>query len=88
MAKSNFFSPEIALSSKKNDWTTPINLFDILNNEFHFTVDLCASAENALCNKFYSIENSGLNARFSREIVFCNPPYGRKITSDFIKKRY
>ena len=72
-------------SSKKTDWTTPKDLFDKLDQEFHFTVDLCASKNNALCTKFYTKENSGMNADLCGERVFCNPPYGRYETSKWIQ---
>lgn len=87
MVKSKYYtSGGIAYSSERDDWRTPKKLFDELNEEFHFTVDLCASADNALCEKYYSIENDGLYANLSGEIVYCNPPYTRKIQTEFIKK--
>lgn len=73
-------------SSKKDDWTTPKWLYDELNKEFNFTVDLCASNENALCPKYYTLENDGMKAKLNGERVFCNPPYGRKSTEKWVKK--
>ena len=29
-------------SSKKHDWETPIDFFDRINEEFNFTLDVCA----------------------------------------------
>lgn len=77
---------DVMFSSCKDDWTTPQPLFDQLNAEFHFTVDLCASDTNHLCEKYYTKEKSGFDADLTNEIVFCNPPYGRKSTSEWIKK--
>lgn len=77
---------ELMFSSKKDDWTTPKDLFNKLNDEFDFTVDLCASHDNALCWRYYTKENSGLDADLTGERVFCNPPYGRKETALWIKK--
>ena len=34
-------------SSTKEDWATPQDFFDKLNEEFHFVLDPCADAENA-----------------------------------------
>jgi site-specific DNA-methyltransferase (adenine-specific) len=82
---SKYWSNDCAFSSEKDDWTTPRDLFEELDAEFHFTVDLCASVENALCEKFYTAENSCLDADFSGERVFCNPPYGSK-TGVFVEK--
>ena len=73
-------------SSNRDDWRTPKELFDSLNSEFNFTVDLCADDNNHLCDKYYTKENSGFNADLSGECVYCNPPYGRKSTADWIKK--
>ncbi|HBC30438.1 MAG TPA: adenine methyltransferase, partial [Clostridiales bacterium] len=30
-------------TSDKKDWGTPQTLFDTLNNEFNFTLDVCAN---------------------------------------------
>lgn len=79
---------ELMFSNNKNDWRTPIDLFLSLNQEFHFTVDLCADKDNALCEKFYSEENNGLEADLTGEIVYCNPPYKRGMQTAFIKKYY
>jgi site-specific DNA-methyltransferase (adenine-specific) len=65
-----------AVSSKTNEWYTPRDLFDELNNEFKFTLDPCATAENAVVNKFYTVEDDGLAQCWENETVFMNPPYG------------
>ena len=70
---------EVLLSSKKMDWATPQDFFDKLNEEFHFTLDPCADEYNHKCEKFYTEEQDGLKQDWSGEIVFCNPPYGRKV---------
>ena len=74
-------------SNKSNEWTTPQDLFDKLNEEFNFTLDPCATHENAKCKKYYTIEENGLEQDWQGEIVFCNPPYGRKI-SKWVEKSY
>lgn len=67
-------------SSNSCEWETPPELFEKLDREFHFTLDPCASAENHKCDKFYTINDDGLSQDWGREVVFCNPPYGRKIS--------
>lgn len=62
-------------SSKSDEWTTPQKLFDELHAEFNFTLDPCATAENAKCKKFYTIEDDGLSQCWGGERAFCNPPY-------------
>jgi len=64
------------VSSKSNEWATPQWLFDQLDSEFCFTLDPCATGENAKCDRFYTREQNGLTFDWSNEVVFMNPPYG------------
>lgn len=66
-------------SSKTNEWATPLALFQELDKEFGFTLDPCATPQNAKCKKFYTIEDDGLKQNWGGHRVFCNPPYGREI---------
>jgi phage N-6-adenine-methyltransferase len=43
-----------------------------------FTLDPCATVENAKCPNFYTQEQDGLRQRWTGR-VWCNPPYGRTI---------
>lgn len=70
---------KVHYSSKTYEWSTPQDLFDRLNEEFHFTLDPCATKKNAKCQKFYTKEDDGLSRDWSGERVFMNPPYGREI---------
>lgn len=72
-------------TAKSVEWETPQDLFDKLNEEFHFTVDVCASEQNAKCEKFYTRETDGLRRSRSGETAWCNPPYGREI-AEWVKK--
>lgn len=74
-------------SSKSNDWATPQDLFDNLNEEFIFTLDPCASAGNAKCQKYFTQKQDGLKQDWQGETVFCNPPYGREINK-WVEKAY
>ena len=60
---------------KVDDRRTPRSLFDPLDEEFEFTLDVAASAENALCDRFYDLETDGLTSSWHGERVWCNPPY-------------
>ena len=73
-------------TSKKDDYETPQELFDELNREFGFTVDLCASDTNHKVAKYYTKENDGMKADLTGEVVFCNPPYGAQKTAQWVKK--
>lgn len=77
---------DLMFSSKKDDWRTPQDFFEVLDKEFHFTVDLCADDFNHKCDKYYTKENDGMKADLTNEVVFCNPPYGRKETEKWVKK--
>lgn len=79
------FYKGLAFSSEKDDWRTPKWLFDKLNAEFDFDVDLCASDDNYLCEEYYTKERNGMDADLRGKRVFCNPPYGRTKTSKWIR---
>jgi phage N-6-adenine-methyltransferase len=76
-------------ASIKQDWTTPKSLFNKLNEEFKFEWDLAADSQNALCEKFYSKENNGLNQKWDG-VCWLNPPYGDKTSKmvNWIEKAY
>ena len=74
-------------SSASEEWETPQDFFDSLDGEYHFTLDVCATADNAKCSKFYTKEQDGLKQDWQQETVWCNPPYGRHI-ADWCKKCY
>lgn len=69
---------ELMFSSKTDLWETPQDLFDQLNEEFHFDLDVCALPENAKCEKFYTPEMDGLSRPWDG-VCWCNPPYGRNV---------
>ena len=71
--------------SVKTDWSTHWDFFNPLNNEFEFTLDAAADSENRKVDKFFSITDNGLNQDWSNEVVWCNPPYGRKVP-EWLKK--
>ncbi len=51
-----------ALFMRNSDnWSTPQNLFDRLNAEFHFDLDPCADETNHKCEKFFDMATDGLS---------------------------
>lgn len=60
----------------KNNWRTPRALFDCLNDEYAFTLDGAADAENALCARFYSEADNAFSQNPEGEVIWVNPPYG------------
>jgi len=84
MGNNNF---KTLFSSKEMEWKTPKDLFEELDKEFNFTLDFCASKKNTKCKRFYSEKEDALKQNPKGEVIFCNPPYGKKI-KDFVKKCY
>ena len=74
-------------SSRTDEWSTPQNVFEELNKEFHFNLDPCATKDNAKCRKFFTKAQDGLKQNWQGYNVFCNPPYGRKI-KEWVRKAY
>lgn len=66
----------VHFQSEKHTWETPQELFDALDAEFHFTIDVAASPENAKCDRYYTYIENGLARSWKGERVFLNPPYG------------
>jgi site-specific DNA-methyltransferase (adenine-specific) len=62
--------------SDSTEWETPGSIFDPLNKEFNFTLDVAASAQNAKCRDFLTKDDDGLSVPWSG-VCWCNPPYGR-----------
>lgn len=60
----------------RQDWGTPLDLYLDLYREFDFTLDVCATDENAKCADYYTPEMDGLVQPWHGR-VWCNPPYGR-----------
>ena len=76
----------IMFSRESDEWSTPQDLFDKLNEEFKFTLDPCATAENAKCKKYFTAEQNGLLQDWGGETVFCNPPYSK--IGKWVEKAY
>jgi len=73
-------------SSATDNWATPQEVFDQLNAEFGFTLDVCATAENAKCERYFTPELDAL-LQVWQGICWMNPPYGRQI-GRWIRKAY
>lgn len=61
------------------EWRTPPELFAELHAEFRFTLDPCATDDNALCLRYFTEVENGLEQNWGTERVFMNPPYGREV---------
>jgi phage N-6-adenine-methyltransferase len=67
-------------------WETPDYIFDALNDKFYFTLDPCATKENAKCKYFFTEKENGLKQSWNGAIIFCNPPYSRGNIDLWVKK--
>lgn len=78
------------LSSNKETWSTPDDLFEVLNDEYSFSFDLAASKENAKCQKYFTVSDDSLSKNWHEleGVLWCNPPYARGKTEAFVKKAY
>lgn len=74
------------LSSKRDNWETPPEIFERCDAEFRFDLDVCATCDNAKCGRYYTPEMDGL-AQEWRGRCWMNPPYGREI-GRWMKKAY
>ena len=72
-------SMDVHYSSKDHTWETPQSLFDLLDGEFGFTLDVCAAAGTAKCERYFSPADDGLIQDWSQDICWMNPPYGDQI---------
>jgi hypothetical protein len=55
-------------SSNSDEWATPQEVFQSLNDEFHFTLDPCATDRNHKCAHYYTQEDNGLQKDWGGEI--------------------
>lgn len=63
-------------ATERDNLGTDPALFAKLDERWHFTLDVCATPENAKCERFYTLEDDGLVQPWSGR-VWCNPPYSQ-----------
>jgi len=83
----NKSTQKLMFSSKTDNWATPQDFFDKLDTIYDFTLDPCATHTNHKCDKYFTIEDNGLEQNWAGETVFMNPPYGRAI-KHWLEKAY
>jgi len=89
----------VVFSSATDDWPTPRYLFDALDAEFGFVLDVCASRRNRKAASWYGLDHpvrsrrDGLAGDWAADAaraggaVWMNPPYGRGIGAWMAKAR-
>lgn len=50
----------VHFSSATDQWATPIDVFNKLDSIFGFQTDVCADANNAKCENYYTEDMNGL----------------------------
>lgn len=74
------------MTSLTDEWATPQDLFDELNKEFNFELDVCADTWNHKTPRYFDKEADGLKQDWTG-VCYMNPPYGRNIGA-WVKKAY
>jgi hypothetical protein len=73
VAKSHGLSPNG--TRDEDDYRTPAKFFDPLNAVLHFTIDVCATQENAKCERYFTRKENGLIQSWRGERAWLNPPF-------------
>ena len=82
----------VHFSSQSDEWSTPQWLYNILDQEFGFGIDVCATQDNAKCPGYLGIEQDGLMYPWSESLhtrlqpCWMNPPYSQ--LKLWVKKAY
>lgn len=74
----------VRLSSESEDWATPRDFYQRLDQEFGFTLDVCASADNHKCPRYIDKATDAFKADWAADepgavVAWMNPPYGRSL---------
>lgn len=67
--------PQQGPKASVDDRATDPLFFAKLDRAYHFTVDVAASPHNAKVDRFYTVDQNGLEQSWANETVWCNPPY-------------
>lgn len=87
MSRTRRHAHRVMTASTTTVRSTPPELYDWIDGQLHFTVDVCATEANAKHPRFFSPEDNGLAQDWSGETFWMNPPYGREILGWMRKAR-
>lgn len=71
--------------SEDTTWATPPDLFQTLDQEFHFICDVAALPHNTKCASYITPQQNALQIDWPRGPCWLNPPYGKELEA-FIRK--
>lgn len=69
--------PRVMFSHDSDEWETPRSLFRMLDKEFGFTLDVCATTGNTTCPQYFTKAIDGLRQDWGTNICWMNPPYSQ-----------
>ena len=76
----------------KDKWQTPKPIYDKLNEEFNFDIDVACDRNDCLCEKGFCIDEGcdalEMDWKQHGTSFFMNPPYSRGNIDRFCKKAY
>lgn len=73
-------------TSNSDEYETPQHIYDALNDEFGFDLDVSATDYNHKCPAYFTKEQDGLKQRWGGHTVWCNPPYSE--INRWVQKAY
>ena len=73
-------------NSGNQEWETPDDLFNRLNEEFKFTLDVCASEINKKHENYITKKQDSLNTDWGNNICWMNPPFNE--LKKWVEKAY
>lgn len=79
----------VHFTSSSDEYETPAEIFDPLNEEFNFLADMACTEENSKCKIAItsSLAVPWTHLLINKVVaVFCNPPYSRGLQKRFIKQ--
>jgi phage N-6-adenine-methyltransferase len=77
---------EYKFKSKNIAYSTPLSLFNPLNEEFKFDLDVCADKMNYKCKNYFTEQDNALSKDW-RGNCWMNPPYDRNLNKWVRKAR-
>lgn len=73
------------LGTSSDEFGTPWWLYHLLDDEFRFSIDACASKTNTKHGSFVTKEKDAFLYQFHGHRVFCNPPYNNGMKEKFAR---
>jgi site-specific DNA-methyltransferase (adenine-specific) len=70
----------------RDDYETPWHVFDPYNDEFAFTLDVCALPTTRKCARYFSPADDGLAQDWGTDICWMNPPFSA--VAQWMRKAY